>query len=94
MIKDQKFDDILDECLGRLLTGSETLEQCLASYPAHAAELKPLLETALETKRASAIQPRPEFRARAEYQFRSAITSMCRSTANAVCGTPNPRNAP
>ena len=73
MKKSSQFDNILDECLERLLTKGETLEQCLESYPKQAAELRPLLETALATKRASTIQPHPEFRARAAYQFRSAL---------------------
>ena len=76
MKKDTEFDDILNECLERLLVKGETVEQCLASYPEQAAELKPLLETALATKKASAIQPRPEFRARARYQLHSALQSM------------------
>ena len=76
MKKSRQFDNILDECLGRLLAKGETIEQCLASYPEQAAELKPLLEVALATKQASAIQPHPEFRARARYQFRSALQAM------------------
>ena len=76
MKKGREFDDILDECLERLLAKGETLEQCLASYPGQAVELKPLLETALATKQASAIEPRSEFKARARYQFRSALQAM------------------
>ena len=73
MRKSREFDNILDECLERLLIKGETVEQCLESYPEQADELKPLLQTALVTKKASAIQPRPDFRARARYQFRSAL---------------------
>jgi hypothetical protein len=69
----KEFDNILNECLERLLIKGETIEQCLQSYPEQAAELKPLLETALVAKKASAIQPRAEFKARARYQFRSAL---------------------
>jgi len=76
MNKNRKFNDILDECLERLLAKGETLEQCLQSYPEQAAELKPLLETALATKRASAIEPRSEFRATARYQFHSALQTI------------------
>lgn len=76
MKKSRQFDNILDECLERLLAKGETMEQCLASYPEQAAELKPLLEMALAAKRASAIQPRPEFRTRARYQFHSALQAM------------------
>ena len=73
MKADKKFDDILDECLERLLVGGETIEQCLQRYPEQAQELEPLLQTALEAKKASAIQPRDEFKARARYQFGSAL---------------------
>ena len=76
MKKSREFDNILDECLERLLLKGETVEQCLASYPEQAAELEPLLHTALITKKASAIEPRHEFRARARYQFDSALREM------------------
>ncbi len=73
MKKGRESDNILDECLERLLVKGETIEECLASYPQQADELKPLLQTALAAKKAVAIQPRPEFRAKARYQFRSAL---------------------
>ncbi len=38
----------LDDCLTSLVTGQETIEECLSRYPEHAAELRPLLETALQ----------------------------------------------
>ena len=75
-MKEKEFDNILDECLERILTRGETIEQCLESYPEQSAELEPLLQTALLTKRASAIEPRPEFRERARYQLRSALQEM------------------
>jgi hypothetical protein len=71
-VKDKEFNNILDECLERILAG-ETLGHCLKLYPQQAAELKPLLETVLVVKEASAVGPSPEFRARARYQFRSAL---------------------
>jgi len=73
MRKRRKFNDILDECLERLLVKGETVEQCLRSYPEQADELEPLLQTALATRQAAAIQPRPDFRARARYQFGLAL---------------------
>jgi hypothetical protein len=73
MKETKEFNNILDECLERLLVRGETVEQCLVSYPEQADELEPLLQTALATKEALAIQPRPEFRARARYQFSSAL---------------------
>jgi hypothetical protein len=72
-MKSKEFDNILNDCLERLLVKGESLEQCLEHYPAQAAELKPLLETALATKEAADIKPRPDFRAQASYQFRSAL---------------------
>ncbi len=73
MKKSREFDNILDECLERLLVEDEALEQCLHRFPEHASELKPLLETALATKKVSAIQPRPEFRDKARHQFYLAL---------------------
>ena len=75
MKKGKEFDNILDECLDRILKG-ETVEDCLASYPEHAAELEPLLRTSQVTKDALAIKPHPEFRERARYQFRAALQEM------------------
>ncbi len=73
MKETKEFNNILDECLERLLVKGETVEQCLVSYPEQADELEPLLRTALVTKKALAIQPRPEFIAKARYQFGSAL---------------------
>jgi hypothetical protein len=73
MNKNREFNNILDECLERLLVKGETIDQCLQSYPEQADELKPLLQMAVETKTAIAIQPHPEFRERARYQLQSAF---------------------
>jgi hypothetical protein len=69
------FDNILDECLQRLLEG-DSIEACLSRYPEHAAELEPLLRTVRNTLKATDIRPRPEFRDRARYQFQMAIREM------------------
>ena len=42
MRKEREFNNILDECLERVING-ETIEQCLASHPEYAAEIEPLL---------------------------------------------------
>jgi len=73
MKRDKEFNNILDECLERLLVKGETIEQCLLSYPEYAAELEPLLHAVVATKKALAIQPRPEFKSEARYQFRLAL---------------------
>jgi len=71
-MKNSEFENILNECLDRLASG-ETLEQCLQSYPEQAAQLEPLLQMAQAVIKASAILPRAEFKARARYEFRSAL---------------------
>ena len=42
--------DIFEVCIERLNAG-DSIERCLASYPAYARQLRPLLETALTLKR-------------------------------------------
>jgi len=69
----KEFNNILDECLEQLLVKGETIEQCLQNYPERAVELEPLLQTALASRQAVTIQPRAEFKARARYQFHSAL---------------------
>jgi hypothetical protein len=75
MSKVNEFDNILDECLQRLIDG-ENIEACLSRYPQYASELEPLLRTAQGTLKAADIQPRPEFRDRARYQFQTAMREM------------------
>lgn len=75
MSKNNEFENILDECLERLING-ETIEACLAEYPEHATELEPLLRTVMDARKAAAIEPRPEFRERAGYDFQAAIRDM------------------
>ncbi len=82
----KEFDNILDECLEQLLVKDKTIEQCLQSYPEQAAELKPLLQTALVAKKVSAIQPRAEFKARARYQFRAALQEVASQKSRPVFG--------
>lgn len=69
MEDNRELVNIFEECLERILTGGETVEQCLASYPEYAAELAPLLQTALEAKETLEIAPSPEFREKARYQI-------------------------
>lgn len=64
----------------------ETLEQCLERFPAHAAELRPLLETAMVLRRAASFQPRPEFREEARHRFQRELLGMASRTRQ-----PSPR---
>jgi hypothetical protein len=71
--KNNRIDNILDDCLEKLLVKGRSIEECLADYPEQADELKPLLQTAIVTRKAIVIEPRPEFRAKARYQLYSAL---------------------
>jgi hypothetical protein len=71
--KNSQLDNILDDCLEKLLVKGRSIEECLADYPEQADELKPLLQTAMVTRKALVIEPRPEFRAKARYQLHSAL---------------------
>ncbi len=73
MKNNREFNDILEICLERLMNNGEPIEQCLNDYPQHADELRPLLETTVTARQALAIQPRPEFKTSARYQFQSAL---------------------
>ena len=75
MKRDREFDDILNECIERVLKG-ESVKSCLAAYPEQAAELEPLLQTVVDTRKAAAVVPRPEFRQRAGYEFQAALRNI------------------
>jgi uncharacterized membrane protein YgcG len=72
------FDEILAECTEGLLRG-ESVEQCLQRYPEQALELEPLLRVAAAAgKTASAVEPRPEFKARVRHEVQSQLRSKAR----------------
>ena len=75
MLTKKRFDDLLNECLDRILQG-ETVEQCLRKYPEQAQQLEPLLRAALAMKTSKTINPRPEFKAQARLEFQSALQEM------------------
>jgi uncharacterized membrane protein YgcG len=82
-----RFDDILNECTGRLLRG-ESVEQCLQRYPEQAPELEPLLRVAAAAgKASSAVEPRPEFKARTRHEVQSRLRS---KAGKAVDSRPSP----
>src|SRR5512143_3588430 len=65
--KKVNMDDLelaLDKCLQQLAAGKWSLGQCLAQYPQYAAELRPLLETALQLQHGKAIRPSGSMRDR------------------------------
>ncbi|MBZ0298448.1 MAG: hypothetical protein K8J31_01850 [Anaerolineae bacterium] len=50
-MSDSAFEIILDECLDAVLSDARTIDDCLALYPEHAAELKSALQIGLLAKR-------------------------------------------
>jgi len=70
MRKNKQFEDILEECLERILGHGESVEQCLKLHPEFSSDLEPLLKTATAINRAVDIKPSAEFKARAAYQMR------------------------
>lgn len=75
MSKNNNFDNILNECIERVIQG-ESIQSCLEAFPEYAKELEPLLQTAIATLHAADIQPRPEFRQRASREFQKAIQNL------------------
>ncbi len=66
------MDDVelaLDDCLQRLAAGTSSLGQCLARYPQYAAELRPLLVTALQLQQGRQLRPSGAMRDRARVKL-------------------------
>ena len=63
------FETILDVCVSEIAEGRSSVDECLARYPEHAAQLKPLLGAATRLTRARAIVPDPAYKARARAQL-------------------------
>ncbi|RJO61182.1 MAG: hypothetical protein C4542_07030 [Dehalococcoidia bacterium] len=70
---DKQIAEALNECFESMLIKNEPIDSCLARYPQHAAELRPLLVTMKRALEASALSPDSTFRARARYEFRNAL---------------------
>ena len=77
----KKLEKILDECLARILTGGEDINQCLRDYPDVAGDLEPLLRTAMAVNAETAsIQPRPAFKSLAKQRFMDELQSSKQSS--------------
>jgi hypothetical protein len=66
-----KLEKVLDDCLTRLMNGEATLEDCLAKYPEHAAELSRLIMAAGKLGPGRDIRTSPQFRNQARAQLMS-----------------------
>ena len=63
------LETILDTCLYQIEESEASVEECLALYPEHAAELQPLLKAATKLARARDVVPDPSYRMRARSQL-------------------------
>ncbi len=69
-----RLEDMLNDCIERMLRG-ESVQSCVGRYPAHAAELLPLLKVAQAAIQASAsVTSRQEVRARGLAQLMRAAS--------------------
>jgi hypothetical protein len=60
---------ILDTCLNQIEEGESSVDECLARYPEHAAQLRPLLHAATKLARGREVMPNPAYRMRARSQL-------------------------
>lgn len=63
------LEAILDTCLNQIEDGQTNIDGCLARYPEHAEELKPLLQAATRLARGREVMPNPSYKARARTQL-------------------------
>ena len=63
------LETILDTCLYEIEEGESSVEECLALYPEHAAQLQPLLRAATKLARAREVVPDPSYKLRARSQL-------------------------
>lgn len=64
-----ELETILDDCLNQIEDGTATIEECLARHPAHAPQLKPLLQAATLLARGREVMPSPQYKMRARSQL-------------------------
>ncbi|HSL46185.1 MAG TPA: hypothetical protein VK897_22310 [Anaerolineales bacterium] len=64
-----ELETILDTCVNQIEDGRASIDDCLARYPEHAAQLKPLLSAATKLARVREIVPDPAYKARARMQL-------------------------
>lgn len=63
------LETILDTCLYQIEDGKSNIDECLARYPEHAAQLEPLLKVATKLARGREVVPDPAYKARARTQL-------------------------
>ncbi len=70
----EKFDEILDKCIDSINSG-DSIDECLARYPEHAAELMPLLRTVTGAHSAVPFTPSAEKKQAARQQMLELMES-------------------
>ena len=68
------LDKILDECIDRINRG-ESIDACLADYPAYREEIYPLLSAMVETKTAGSFAPSTRAKSFHKQRFNEALVS-------------------
>lgn len=63
------LETTLDICLYQIEEGDANIDECLARYPEHAAQLEPLLKAATRLSRAREVMPDPAYKASARTQL-------------------------
>ncbi|HET8669199.1 MAG TPA: hypothetical protein VFM05_00835, partial [Candidatus Saccharimonadales bacterium] len=63
------LETILDTCLYQIEEGESSIDECLARYPEHAAQLQPLLLAATKLARGREVMPDPSYKMRARSQL-------------------------
>ncbi len=76
-----RFDNILDECIVAIQERGETIQGCLARYPAQRAELAPLLDVVVRLQAARTLKASLEFRRASAVRMRNLVTARPRRVA-------------
>ncbi len=74
----ERFDQILDECIDRIVLGGDTVETCLARYPEHAAELEPHLRLIVATAGSLALPSVTDAKERGRQRLRNEMEALRR----------------
>jgi len=70
------FESVFEKCMEDIVCHDRSVRDCLAAYPDYAGDLEPLLATVAVSRKAAGISPREDYKARARYEFYSAVAQM------------------
>ncbi|MFH1141248.1 MAG: DUF5667 domain-containing protein [Chloroflexota bacterium] len=84
----EEFTQVLDQCLDKVLQEGATVESCLQRYPQHAAQLGPLLTTALGTRRTLDFTSNASAKDRARLALQTALRQRKARPWRSVWGLP------